>query len=224
MNVEVFLFARLRREAGRETLPLELPAGATVREAALEVERQCGLSLRGCMAAVNERYASPQQPLSNGDQLAFLPPVAGGSHDDVWCVLTPEPLGLEAARALLTRPEWGAQAFFSGTVRSPNRGEEVLYLEYEAYAPMALKVMQECAEAAREKYGTLGVYIAHRTGRLYPGEVSIVVGTGSPHRRAALEACDLLIERLKAELPVWKLERTAAGESWVEGQTGAETL
>ena len=224
MHVTVLLFARLKREAGTETSTLNIPEGSDVRALATLVEEQCGISLRGCMIAVNERYATPATPLNEGDEVAFLPPVAGGSGTDTICDITSEVLDLTRAQEFLVRPEWGAQAYFVGTVRSPNAGKNVDHLVYEAYPPMALRVMHDAARLAREQYPLGGVYLAHRVGQLRPAEASILIGVGSPHRRAALEACDFLIEYLKLHLPVWKLEMDDSGEHWVEGSTGAPTL
>jgi MoaE-MoaD fusion protein len=221
--VRVVFFARLRREAGLEQVEVPLPEPATVRALAAAVEAQYSLSLKGCMVAVNESYADPEQTIADGDEVAFLPPVAGGAEHD-FVQVTDQELHLEQASRFLVRPEYGAQAYFVGTVRSPNLGKVVEYIEYEGYAPMAEKVMREAADLAREKHGELGVYVQHRTGRLTPGEVSILIGVGSPHRRAALEACDFLIEHLKLALPVWKLEGDEDGEHWVKGQAGAQTL
>ncbi|GGR34426.1 molybdopterin converting factor subunit 1 [Deinococcus ruber] len=221
--IRVVLFARLKREAGLESLDIPLPDPPTVRAVATAVEARHALSLRGCMVAVNETYADPEQTVSDGDEVAFLPPVAGGDDTD-FCRVTPDELRLEQASAFLVRPEFGAQAYFVGTVRSPNQGKIVEAIEYEGYAPMAEKVMRAAADLAREQHGELLVWIEHRTGRLTPGQASILIGVGSPHRRAALEACDFLIEHLKVALPVWKLEADEDGEHWVKGQTGSATL
>lgn len=224
MQVQVVFFARLKRESGLETVMVEVEPGSTVRELAGEVERLYGLNLRGCMVAVNETYASPEQRLETRDEVAFLPPVAGGTDEEVRCEMVSSPLRLAEAEAFLVQPAHGAQAYFVGTVRSPNRGKRVQYIDYEGFAPMAEKVMQEAAATAQARYGGLRVLVQHRTGRLQPGEASILIGVASPHRRAALEACDFLIEHLKVHLPVWKHEADEDGEHWVEGQTGHPTL
>ena len=150
--------------------------------------------------------------------------------------ITEAELSLEDALSFLCRPGWGAQSFFTGTVRTPNKGKDVEYLEYEAYGPMCVRVLEGLALEASEKWRTGpegavlsetalgGVYVAHRTGRLYPAEMSLIVGVGSPHRRAALKACDYLIERIKLALPVWKLEHTSDGEEWVEGSLSVQAL
>ncbi len=224
--ITVVLFARLKREAGLEQVQVALPAPPTVRALAAEVEARYLLSLKGCMVAVNEQYADPDQTITDGDEVAFLPPVAGGAEEQPgeFVQVTADELHLASASAFLVRPAYGAQAYFVGTVRSPNLGKVVEYIEYEGYAPMAEKVMREAAALARDKHGELGVYVQHRVGRLTPGEASILIGVGSPHRRAALEACDFLIEHLKVVLPVWKLEGDEDGEHWVKGQAGFQTL
>ncbi|GAA5534328.1 molybdopterin converting factor subunit 1 [Deinococcus aluminii] len=224
MQVNVVFFARLKRESGLETATLAVPEGSSVRELATQVEQTYGLSLRGCMVAVNEAYARPEQVLHAGDEVAFLPPVAGGSDEDTRCEVVSSPLLLSEADRFLVRPEHGAQAYFVGTVRSPNQGKRVEAIEYEGYRPMAEKVMREAAAEARARHGELRVVIQHRLGRLRPGEASILIGVASPHRRAALEACDFLIEHLKVHLPVWKHEADEDGEHWVDGQSGNPTL
>ncbi|WP_291426182.1 molybdopterin converting factor subunit 1 [Deinococcus sp.] len=224
MQVNVVFFAQLKREVGVEQLSVEVPPGSSVRTVAALVEAQHGVSLKGCMVAVNETYAAPDQVLSEGEEVAFLPPVAGGSQGDTLCEITPAVLSLSTADAFLVRPEYGAQAYFVGTVRSPNSGKQVEFIEYEGFAPLARKVMHEAAAAAREKHGELRVYLQHRTGKLFPGDASILIGVASPHRRAALEACDFLIEYLKVNVPVWKHEADEDGQHWVAGQTGHETL
>ncbi|MVN89252.1 molybdopterin converting factor subunit 1 [Deinococcus sp. HMF7620] len=224
MQLKVVFFARLKRETGVEETTLEVPAGSDVRACAALVEQQFGLSLRGCMVAVNEVYAAPSTLLNNEDEVAFLPPVAGGAEDDTLCTVTTERLSLEQASAFLVRPECGAQAYFVGTVRSPNAGKRVDFIEYEGHDPMAVRVMHTAVQGARNRFGSLRIVVEHRLGRLMPGEASILIGVASAHRRAALEACDFLIEQLKVELPVWKHEQDETGQHWVQGQTGHETL
>ncbi|GGJ53388.1 molybdopterin converting factor subunit 1 [Deinococcus roseus] len=227
MRLRILFFARLKREMGVDEMSFSCPPQSTVRDLARLLQEHYSVNLQGCMAAVNENYVAPDQLLKDGDEVAFLPPVAGGAYDPQdfeECIVTSRPLNLMEAFGFLARPEWGGQAFFTGTVRSPNKGLEIAHLEYEAFAPMAIRVMRACIQEAREKFQVGGVYIAHRTGRVHPGELSIIVGVGSPHRRAALEACDLLIEALKVRLPVWKLERSTSGEEWVEGSTSVDTL
>ncbi|UQN07682.1 molybdopterin converting factor subunit 1 [Deinococcus sp. QL22] len=228
MRVNVVFFARLKREIGMESLSLEVAEAANVRAVATVIEQQHGVSFKGCMVAVNETYATPEQVLHDGDEVAFLPPVAGGSDSgedpETLCGVTASPLLLQTADAFLVQPAYGAQAYFVGTVRSPNKSKRVEFIEYEGFAPLAEKVMLGAAEAARERHGILRVFIQHRVGRLLPGEASILIGVASPHRRAALEACDFIIELLKVQVPVWKREVDEDGEHWVDGTAGQPTL
>lgn len=231
MHLKLLFFARLRREIGADELLWKTDGPLTVQQLAAQIEAAHGLSLQGCMVAVNEAYAAPDVVLQDGDEVAFLPPVAGGSgaetaeKEEVTRVgVTDTPLSLADADAFLVRPECGAQAYFVGTVRSPNRGKRVEFIEYEGFAPLADRVMRQAAQAAREQHGELRVFIQHRLGRLEPGEASILIGVASAHRRAALEACDFLIEFLKVQVPVWKREVDEDGEHWVAGQAGQPTL
>lgn len=224
MQVSVVFFARLKREMGVEKLSFETPDGSTVRAVAEAVQQQHGVNLKGCMVAVNETYAKPEQVLKAGDEVAFLPPVAGGMDSDTHTEITEEELKLDAAAHFLVRPEHGAQAYFVGTVRSPNKGKQVEFIEYEGFAPLANKVMAEAAAAARERFGELRIIVQHRTGKLLPGEASILIGVASPHRRAALEACDFLIEHLKVHIPVWKNEMDEDGQHWVDGTAAHDTI
>ncbi|MFC6618974.1 molybdopterin converting factor subunit 1 [Deinococcus radiophilus] len=230
MAVRVLLFAHLRRQAEQPEFDVQLSEGASVRDLAAQLSEK-GLDLTGCMAAVNETYATPDTALSDGDEVAFLPPVAGGSGGSEGLMqarVTAEPLSLSDAERFVVRPQFGAQSYFVGTVRSPNRGQTVTLIEYEAYASMAEKVLRDAAAQAQTRFAgegeELAVYLAHRTGRLQPAEASILIGVGSPHRRAALEACDWLIEHVKAVIPVWKLEELEDGQRWVEGVRPAEVL
>lgn len=136
--------------------------------------------------------------------------------DVVWIPLDPADL----AAAIRTDP-CGAVASFVGTVRSPNRGQVVHYLEYEGYEAMIVAEMERIADELKDAFGVVAVALAHRLGRISVGEASIVVAAASPHRRAALAAVDRGIDLCKERLPVWKREVTAEGASWVEGAARA---
>jgi molybdopterin synthase catalytic subunit len=100
-------------------------------------------------------------------------------------------------------------------VRNENAGRRVLYLEYEAYAGMAEKVLRRLAEEVRERFGVTEIAIQHRTGRLEIGETSLLVAVSSAHRKEAFEACHALVDRLKEEAPIWKKEVFEGGEEWI---------
>lgn len=134
-------------------------------------------------------------------------------------------LDLAHLHALAVADPYGAVASFVGTVRSPNLGEAVQYIDYEGYEAMILTQMKVVADELRERFELGKVVISHRLGRLKPSEASIAIVISSKHRRAALEATQACIDRVKELLPIWKREVTADGEAWVEGQSVAgETL
>ena len=139
--------------------------------------------------------------------------------------VTEEILDVAHYLSLVTAPEYGAVASFVGTVRSPNLGKTVRYLDYEGYDAM---IRTQMAVVARELRGGLELghlVLAHRLGRMTPGAASIAIVASSKHRSEALQACQRGIDRAKELLPVWKLEVTEAGEAWVEGSAAAgETL
>lgn len=128
-----------------------------------------------------------------------------------------EPIAIQAVLESVAGPDAGAVAVFAGTVRETNQGRRVLFLEYEAYRPMAERVLREIAEALPSEFGPCRAAIVHRIGRLEIGETSVAIAIASPHRRVALQACAAAIERLKATAPIWKKEHFEGGAVWIEG-------
>ncbi len=129
--------------------------------------------------------------------------------------ITDEVLTADAVAEAVRTPDCGAVVAFLGTVRSPSRGREVRYLEYEAYPEMAVPKMREIAAEIAARWGLTRVAIRHRVGRLEVGEASVAIAVASPHRHAAFEACEYAIVRLKRIVPVWKKEVWADGEQWI---------
>jgi len=133
--------------------------------------------------------------------------------------VTPERLDLQALVDALPSGEDGAIASFTGIVRDRNVGRRVLYLEYEAYEPLALKALARIIEEAREAWPSTQVGVHHRTGRLEIGEASVIIAAASPHRADAFAACRYTIERVKQIVPIWKREHFEGGDVWLEGAT-----
>jgi MoaE-MoaD fusion protein len=228
MKVKVLFFAHHRRTTNLAETDFNAPDGSSVQVVSGLIALQFKLELKGSMIAVNDAYASPEQILKEGDILAFIPPVSGGSEtlnssDDVFLV-TEKPLNLEQLHLPLTKAEWGGQAMFTGSTRSPNKGEIIVHLEYEAYPAFCLAEMKRIAFESRAKFELGRIVMAHRIGTVLPAEVSIFIGAASAHRRACLEAVPWMLDEAKLRLPVWKLEVTSSGERWVEGSTAAPTL
>ncbi|MDQ3459544.1 MAG: molybdenum cofactor biosynthesis protein MoaE [Deinococcota bacterium] len=231
MTIEVLLFASYREAAGAREFRLELRAGARVRDAAARLEADYPeLSLKGALAAIDEDYARPDSLLKEGATLAFFPPVSGGAEDDAegeedYLLVTGEPLDIGDLTLRVSAPSCGASALFVGTVRSPNAGSEVAYIDYEGYEGMILRQLARVAGEARARHELGRLALAHRLGRLEPGEASIIIAVSSRHRQDALLACRFCIDRCKDILPVWKCEVTDEGSRWVAGSSAAaETL
>ena len=132
--------------------------------------------------------------------------------------ITNESLDVGAIARRVVPETCGAIVTLDGFVRQFTKGRETLYLEYEAYEPMALKEMEKLGVRAHEQFEIAHVGIVHRLGRLEIGETSVVISVAAPHRRHAFEACEWLIKELKRVVPIWKKEVYADGETWVEGE------
>ncbi|HRI04590.1 MAG TPA: molybdenum cofactor biosynthesis protein MoaE [Pyrinomonadaceae bacterium] len=133
--------------------------------------------------------------------------------------LTTSPIDITSVARRVVPPECGATVTLDGYVRQFTKGRETLYLEYEAYEPMALKEMKKLIEAAKSEFEISNVGIVHRVGKLEIGETSVVISVAAPHRKAAFAACEWLIKELKRTVPIWKKEVYADGEEWVEGDS-----
>jgi molybdopterin synthase catalytic subunit len=216
MRVRVLYFAVVRERLGREHEELELPAPADVAAAWRELERRhpALASLRPVVKlAVNEEFAAADRALADGDVIALIPPVAGGSGG-VFRV-TDEPLSLDEVVRAVSSEEHGGVVTFTGVVRRQSRGKRIVRLEYEAYRPMAERKLAEIgAQLAAEMPG-VRVAIVHRVGVLAVGDAAVVIATSAPHRAAAFDACRAAIDRLKESVPIWKKEIADDGEEWI---------
>ena len=133
--------------------------------------------------------------------------------------ITAAPLDAAAVAAAVTGAADGAVATFVGLVRNHNAGRQVLWLDYEAYAPLAVKAFERIAAEAQARWPDARLAIHHRTGRVDIGEASVVIAAASPHRADAFAACRYAIERIKQIAPIWKHEHFAGGDVWIEGAT-----
>ncbi len=206
MRVTVRLFAGLREQAGWSERELEDIARVRDVWPALGL----GGEPPGLLYAVNRKYAGADQELREGDEVALIPPVSGGSF-----LLSEEPLDLTAAVAEVSNERAGAIATFVGTTRIDSRGRTVEHLEYEAYPGMAEDVMERIAEDLKSKYELCEIAIHHRIGRVGIGETSVVIAVSAPHRQDALAACRDAIDTLKETVPLWKKEVYEGGEEWI---------
>ena len=206
MRVTVRLFAGLRELAGRSRLELEdVPSVAAVWP-----RLGLGDEPGGLLYAVNREYVSTDRPLADGDEVALIPPVSGGSFR-----LATQPLDIAAVLREVESPDAGGIASFVGTVRRRSRERDVLHLDYEAYEEMAEEMLAWLGAELTVRHGLTAVAIHHRLGRVEIGEPSVVSAVSAPHRAAALDACREAIETLKTSIPLWKKEVYEGGEEWI---------
>ena len=219
--VRVRLFARLRELAGFELESVEVPPESTVADVYEVVRRShpdFQVEQESVRAALNQEFADWDEVVSDGDEVAFIPPVSGGSHVvGVLFEVTTEPLDAQRVEQAVAHPGAGALCTFTGIVRDNARGRSVTHLEYEAFVEMATQQMRHIADEIGDRWPEARVAMAHRTGRLEIGDSSVVVSTSAPHRAEAIAACKWGIDRLKESVPIWKKEHAADGTFWIEG-------
>jgi molybdopterin synthase catalytic subunit len=221
MHVRVLLFGVLKDLFPEGIKSVEVPAGATVATfldhfRTLAPQQQ---ALWASLAvAVNQQYAGLTQPLMDGDEVALLPPVSGGSSHASHVALMLEPIKPELLIRVLKQGEDGAVVTFDGIVRNNSRGRRTQYLVYEAYEEMALKLMQSIAREAQTRFAIRDVLLVHRLGKLEVGETSVLIAVASAHRAAAFDACRWLIDTLKTMVTIWKKEHFEDGAVWADGE------
>jgi len=226
VRITALLFGQAREWVGSSTLDLTLEAPATVESAFAILKSQhprLAEMQRSLLFAVNEEYASPSHPLSDGDRLAVLPPVSGGeaAGGDIF-EITREPIDIAGLRARLLEGDSGAVVIFDGVARNNTKSRRTLYLEYEGYEPMALRTMEQIGREVHERWPINRAGIIHRLGRIDITESSVVIVVTSAHRKIAFEACHYAIDRLKKIVPIWKKEYFEDGAVWVENEQAGD--
>jgi molybdopterin synthase catalytic subunit len=224
MRVRVLFFGQLKDITGVTSEDAELSDGARVEDLFERYGRRFPklAEFRASIAAsVNQEYSGWRAPLETGDEVAFLPPVSGGQQaavDGDLVQLVREPIRPQELLEALKAPEDGALVVFDGFVRNNFKGGKTLYLEYEAYEPMAYAKMREIGAEIRERFAVHRVAMVHRLGRLEIGETSVWIAVSAAHRGAAFDACRYAIDRLKRGVPIWKKEYFVGGAVWADGE------
>jgi len=219
------LFATLRERVHASELTREFPGGTTVGEIwrHLVAEFPALGGLHGSVGfAVNQEYVQAGFEPRHGDEIAFIPPVSGGTEAPAYVgkiTIGRDPIDLAALEREVADPAAGAIVSFTGTTRRDNAGRIVTRLEYEAYEPMALSEMRKLAAEAGARWKIVRIAIAHRIGVVEIGETSVAIAVSAAHRGEAFEACRFAIDRLKEAVPIWKKEHFEGGEVWIGCQT-----
>ncbi len=219
IKVTLRLFGSLREAIGESSRVVELEAGSRVQDLrAWLAERSTLVDQLGhrLAASVNLEIAEPERVLRDGDEVAFLPPVAGGDGSVKRCTISERALDEAEVAARVEGPDAGGVVSFVGRVRNQARGHAIEHLVYEAYPEMAEREMEKIADEAGTRWPGTRVAIAHRVGRLEIGDAAVVVVAASAHRDAAFLACRFAIDTLKERVPIWKREVATDGAYWVD--------
>jgi len=220
MQVTVRCFAAVREALGTDLLEVTVPLGCTVDGLRTQLGARAQQLLRLPLAyAVNRDYARADTVLRAGDEVAFIPPISGGSGaTELYRFdLQEQAIDPRALEAECRTDADGAVVTFAGTTRNHNDGSAVVSLQYEAYPEMAQKVMGGLFEEAIKRFPITRARVVHRLGVVPVGEACVVVVVASPHRGPAFDACRFLMDRLKNEVPIWKRELLRDGDTqrWV---------
>lgn len=221
MQLNVLYFAGIADQIGVRSHTVDLCEGSTVGQLIQklkEMHPEASDLIQSSVVAVNQEYAEADQTLQKSDEIALIPPVSGGESTMFW--ITEKPLSADKLIQMVSNPYAGAVLTFSGTVREFTKGQRTLSLEYEAYAPMAVKKMEEIGEEIQERWPDIRIAMAHRIGKLDIQEISVIAAVASPHRPEAFAAGEYAIRRLKEIVPIWKKEIWEDGSEWQGAQTG----
>jgi len=216
MRVSVLYFAVFRERLRSDGEQVELPDGSAISTliATLEERHPSIRALAGkYRVAVNQEMSLDDVALADGDEVALIPPVAGGTGRHA--VLLDAPLSLDRVVAAVRDAEHGGIVTFTGMVRRHNHGARIERLEYEAYRAMAERELARlCDEIEGELPGTR-LAVEHRLGVLVIGDLAVVIAAAAAHRAEAFTACRAMIDRLKDRVPIWKKEIGESGEEWI---------
>lgn len=227
--MRVLFFGMLKELAGRPGEETDFPAGSSLQTVfdsyAARYPRLRDLA-RSIVVARNQEFAELATALEEGDEVAFLPPVSGGSagnpaevrQDGHYFALTRQAIDTRSLIAQVLTGAEGAVVTFEGTVRNHTKGRSTLCMDYECYESMALKTMARIGAEIAAARPVGRIVMVHRLGRMLIGETSVAVIVTAPHRRPAFEAALEGINRLKKLVPIWKKEHFVDGEVWVEGE------
>ncbi len=230
MRITVLFFATLRDQIGARRLDVALAEGAQniggLRSELMRRYPSASQNLQVALAAINEEFAFDGDAIQDGDEVAFFPPVSGGSvgaRPEIFRLPT-GPFDHNEIIAAITTPRCGAVCLFTGVVRGETdkagHQPQTEWLEYEAYQAMALAKMKQVSAEIRARWDKVeGIAIIQRLGVLQVGESTVLCACSAPHRDdGCFEAARYGIDRLKEIVPVWKKEVGADGTSWVEGE------
>jgi molybdopterin synthase catalytic subunit len=220
IEVRVRFFAGHRDIVGQPETVLSLESGATVDTLWARLVRDYPALERytgHLLYAVNQEFSEPGTVLHDGDEVACIPPVSGGTEPPALFAISEQPLDPALLVRAVQTPGDGAVVTFAGVVRDNFEGRATAYLVYEAYAEMVVPVLRQIADEAHQHWPVGRVAVHHRVGRLEIGETAVLVVVAAPHRQAAFDAAGYIMDRIKQIAPIWKREHHADGSSEWQG-------
>jgi len=226
-DVHVHYFAAARDLAGCSSQYVSLPAPdvslTELRHLLADLHPRLAPFLPRMRFAINDELHAQAERVRAGDEIAVLPPVAGGAANSVHCVLQEAPLSVDAAIAHVSHPGAGGIAIFLGVVRDHAEQGSVSRLDYEAHESLALREMTRILNELSREYPATRLSVQHRVGQLAIGDAAVVVAASAPHRAEAFAACRAAIDRIKETVPIWKKEWAPDGSAlWVNLEGAAE--
>jgi len=221
--VKVKFFAILKNLAGKEDVQFDIGGGLKLGELIKMIDRdfpKVGEMIRGkrVLISVNHEIGNDDMLVKDGDEVAILPPFAGGTEGSPMVRIQKEDFSIdeEIERVKASSADIGGIVVFLGIGRGTSRGRSIQKLDFEHYPGMAEKKLMEIRERALKDFDIKEVSIVHRISEIGIGENIVLIVVGAAHRADAFKACKWCIDELKRITPIWKKETTPEGEIWVE--------
>ena len=229
VRVRILFFGQLKDVIGKGEDSQEITPGTTLSDLLAGYGTRFPkfqLFAASIACSVNQEYATAATVLQDGDEIGLLPPVSGGGApgQKQRCGVVRGPIATQEIADSIKAGEDGAVVIFEGIVRNHTRERRTLYLDYEAYLPMAVNQLEKLSQEAVDKFAVRDLRIVHRLGRLEIGETSVLIVVAAAHRGAAFEACRWLIDTLKKTVPIWKKEYFEDGAVWADGEAFPEEI
>lgn len=234
INIQILFLGPASDFAGVDSLEIELPDDSTLSDLRSHLSdrfEHLKKALPTIRFAINESFAADDAALKDGDEVALIPPVSGGSEghsQNILIELCKDEIDVERVRRFVTGDiNLGGIVTFEGATRAESNEShgQLVRLDYEAYEKMALKELNRLAEDAINRWSAGKVAIVHRIGSVPPAQVSVMIAVACAHRKEAFLACQWIIDTLKRDVPIWKKDVYEDGYvHWVksENQSAAE--
>tara|TARA_B100000029_G_scaffold515015_1_gene620079 strand:+ start:311 stop:997 length:687 start_codon:yes stop_codon:yes gene_type:complete len=221
INVKIYFFASIRENFGKKILDFQVQNGSTISQLISTLEREFNLTnIHNCMIAIDMKYVDKNYIIKKYEEIYLIPPVSGGNEENLefndQIIIDENVILKDQIIESFFSHEDGAVVFFYGVTRNNHDNKTVISLEYESLIPMAKNEINKIFVSIHRKWNVSKIVLLHRLGKLYPGEISMLIGISSKHRKPAIQSIDYLIDELKKTVPIWKKEIYDVGEEWIE--------